>query len=212
MAIPEAYINNVGNLTKFLESIRTAGVPDRVTLEFLKTLGFKSTNDRPIITVLKGIGFLDDNGSPTGTYRAFRDHTKGPKVLAKALRTAYADLFLANTKAHELTTDKLRGIIAAKVSKGDVVVKLIASTFKTLAKAADFSEDPSDVAAESEAGKSAATVEEVSDKSGDTKIVIPKHVPSSSTAFHYNIQIHLPTTTDITVYNAIFRSLRENLS
>jgi hypothetical protein len=56
MAIPEAYINNVGNLTKFLDSIRTAGVPDRVTLEFLKTLGFKSTNDRPIISVLKGIG------------------------------------------------------------------------------------------------------------------------------------------------------------
>ncbi|MCY1528740.1 hypothetical protein D9M68_638570 [compost metagenome] len=29
--------------------------------------------------------------------------------------------------------------------------------------------------------------------------------------YHYNIQIHLPVTTDITVYNAIFRSLRENL-
>ena len=29
--------------------------------------------------------------------------------------------------------------------------------------------------------------------------------------FHYNIQIHLPVTTDITVYNAIFKSLKENL-
>ena len=56
MAIPEAYIHNVGSLTKVLEAIRTAGVPERVTFEFLKTLGFKSSNDRPIIGGLKAIG------------------------------------------------------------------------------------------------------------------------------------------------------------
>lgn len=34
---------------------------------------------------------------------------------------------------------------------------------------------------------------------------------SISPDFHYNIQIHLPATTDISVYNAIFKSIRENL-
>ena len=29
--------------------------------------------------------------------------------------------------------------------------------------------------------------------------------------FHYNIQIHLPATDDISVYNAIFKSLKDNL-
>ena len=86
MALPESYINNVGNLGKFLDAIRTAGVPERVTFEFLKTLGFKSSNDRPIIGVLKGIGFLDQNGAPTDSYRAFRDPHQGPKVLARAVR------------------------------------------------------------------------------------------------------------------------------
>ena len=28
---------------------------------------------------------------------------------------------------------------------------------------------------------------------------------------HYNIQIHLPATKDVEVYNAIFKSLREHL-
>ena len=106
MAIPEAYINNVGSLTKVLEDIRTAGVPERVTFEFLKTLGFKSSNDRPIIGVLKAIGFLDANGTPTDSYRSFRDPNLGPKVLARALRSAYADLYLANTKAHDLPDRK----------------------------------------------------------------------------------------------------------
>ena len=201
MALPQSYVNNVGNLAKFLEQIRTAGVPDRVTVEFLKTLGFKSSNDRPIIAVLKGIGFLDANGTPTDAYRAFRDPHSGPKVLARALKSAYSDLFLANTKAHDLPVDKLKGIIATKTSKGDTVVKLIATTFKTLCKTADFSEAEEDVlpAATQQAKM---TVEKGADHTP---------APLGGPGFHYNIQIHLPTTTDITVYNAIFKSLKEHL-
>ena len=32
-----------------------------------------------------------------------------------------------------------------------------------------------------------------------------------TTEMHYNIQIHLPETRDITVYDAIFKSLKEHL-
>lgn len=207
MAFPDSYLQNVGNLSKFLEDIRTAGVPERVTFEFLKTLGFKSSNDRPIISVLKGIGFLDANGTPTEQYRAFRDPHSGPKVMAKALRAAYSDLFLANTKAQDLPLDKLKGIIASKTNKGENLVRLMANTFKALAKAADFSDDNSTAAEQP-----ATTVEA---KTNGTTIEPALNKPTlphpSGTAFHYNIQIHLPTTTDITVYNAIFKSLKDHL-
>ena len=46
---------------------------------------------------------------------------------------------------------------------------------------------------------------EISEKS-EVTVEIPKN-----TEFHYNIQIHLPATNDISVYNAIFKSLKENL-
>ena len=205
MAILEAYINNVGNMARFLSEIQTAGVPTRVTFEFLKTLGFKSSNDRPIISILKGIGFLDPNGTPTSTYLAFRDPHGGPKVLASALQSAYSDLYLANTKAHDLPLGKLKGIIATKTSKSDAVVKLIAGTFKTLAKAADFSEERQTNSSlmESEADKQPAPEE--SGQGGSFPPI------TGVAGFHYNIQIHLPTTTDITVYNAIFKSLKEHL-
>jgi hypothetical protein len=210
VAIPESYVNNVGNLGKFLEEIRTAGVPERVTFEFLKPLGFKSSNDRPIIAVLKGIGFLDANGTPTDSYRSFRDPDLGPKVLARALRSAYADLYLANTKAHDLPIEKLKGIIATKTSKGTAVVKLIASTFKALAKAADFSETSGEP--EKALGKPVGKPKASDD--GEHKVTLPpspQGVDAGFAGFHYNIQIHLPTTTDITVYNAIFKSLKEHL-
>ncbi len=52
------------------------------------------------------------------------------------------------------------------------------------------------------------------------KPIVTKTIPESTekdngtarqVEYHYNIQIHLPATTDITVYNSIFRSLKENL-
>lgn len=105
MAIPEAYINNVGSLTKVLEDIRTAGVPERVTFEFLKTLGFKSSNDRPIIGVLKAIGFLDANGTPTDSYRSFRDPNLGPKVLHERFAQPTQ---ISTLRIPRLTTFRLR--------------------------------------------------------------------------------------------------------
>ena len=209
MALPEAYINNVGSLSKFLEAIRSAGVPERVTFEFLKTLGFSSSNDRPIISIMKGIGFLDQNGAPTEPYKAFRDPHQGPKILARALRSAYADLFLANTRAYDLPVDKLRGVIATKTSKSDTVVNLIASTFKTLAKAADFIEPP--VEAQPIEGHAARTDSTVNDHSLSQPLHEMPRPNVTGPTLHYNIQIHLPTTTDITVYNAIFKSVREHL-
>jgi hypothetical protein len=65
VALPESYINNVGSLAKFLDAIRTAGVPERVTFEFLKTLGFTSSNDRPIIGVLNTDGVIQSLSRPT---------------------------------------------------------------------------------------------------------------------------------------------------
>lgn len=41
--------------------------------------------------------------------------------------------------------------------------------------------------------------------------VKPPVVAPRANEFHYNIQIHLPATNDISVYNAIFKSLKDNL-
>jgi hypothetical protein len=204
MAVPEANISNTGSLAKFLESIKSAGVPERVTFEFLKSIGFRSSNDRPIIGVMKAIGFLDANGAPTDQYKAFRGHDSA-RVLGRALKNAYADIFLAHTKAQDLPLDKLRAIIASKSAKGEAVVERIARTFQVLAKAADLSDDATTPAVADKSPKSESKQEE-------TPPPLINPIPRShSPTFHYNIEIHLPTTTDITVYNAIFKSLRDNL-
>lgn len=208
MPLSESYVSNISAIGSFLDSIRTAGVPERVTFEFLKTIGLTSSNDRNVIAVMKGLGFLDQNGVPTDRYKTYRNKNEGGRVLARAMREAYSDIFLANENAQDLTAEKIRNIVAAKSSKGDRVVLEIARTFKALAAKADFSKDPHASASDERAEaprREAAPPPEAS--------MPPLHSTQgrSHPQFHYNIQIHLPTTTDVAVYNAIFRSLRENL-
>ncbi len=203
MAVLDAYVRTTGKFKDLLGKLPSAGVPERFTFEFLKTLDFKSSNDRMMIQVLKGIGFLDSNGVPTSIYKAYRNPKEGPRVLAKALREAYSDLFLANTNAHRLGIKDIKGIIATKISKGSNVVTDIAKTFKAMAELAQFSE-PEPVPEEIE-----AVAEETPETPQSPEALAAARL--SHPSFHYNIEIHLPTTTDISVYNAIFKSLGENL-
>jgi len=138
--INDAYMHSVGRFPQMMDSIQKAGVPQRFTIDFLKSLGFKSTNDRTFIAVLKGINFLDQTGVPTEKYKAYKNTSEGGRVLAQALQDSYQDLFLADENIQGASSNKIAGIFATKTGKGDALTKKMAATFKSLASLADFSE------------------------------------------------------------------------
>lgn len=213
MAILESYVVNYGKIEPFFAAVQKAGVPDRVTYEFLKTLGFKSSNDRQLIVLLKGLGFLTGDGTPTDRYKSFRNRPLAKRVLAESLREAYSDIFLANTNAHKATQKEIEGIVAAKTSKGERAIQEIARTFLTVCKQADFDASPQEELAHKQNDEDIETSPSVRNGPSSEEPIVAGSPPRSTKAaeFHYNLQIHLPTTTDITVYNAIFRSLKEHL-
>lgn len=219
MPVPSTYMFSANHVPDILNAIQQAGVPPRFTQEFLKSLGFTSSNDRAIIGVLKSLGFLDQSGTPTARYRAYRNRGEAPYVLAAAIREAYSDVFLANENAQTLPPDRIKGILATRVDKGDSVLKKMATTFRALVRVAEWDRDgvqpaqaggldESDAEAEPAGMVQAEPVQQVLPRpttNGDAgrRILSPE--------YHYNIQIHLPATKDISVYNAIFKSLREHL-
>lgn len=208
MSVPTAYMTSSKNVPAIFGAIREAGVPPRFTNEFLKSLGFTSSNDRAVIGVLKALGFLDQAAAPSERYRAFRNPKEAPYVLAAALREAYADLFLANENAQTLAADRIKGILATKTDKGDAVIDKMAVTFRTLVGVARW-----DAPTGNEPVK-AKPDEQPPEKAAVVPVEVRESLAAQSgpaTEFHYNIQIHLPATKDISVYNAIFKSLREHL-
>ena len=67
-----AYTTVPGKIPTLLAKIRQVGVPPKVTVQWLKTIGLTSSNDTSLIPVLKAIGFVDGNGVPTPKWAQYR--------------------------------------------------------------------------------------------------------------------------------------------
>lgn len=196
------YVMSNNRIKPILEKARSAAKPKKFTHEFLKQLGFSSSNDRAIVPLLRRLGFLADDGTPTSYYDLLRDENKRGKVLAERIKDLYGDLFAIDTNVHKAKEDEVKGAISRVTGKDESSVQRYYNTFKTLVSIADF--------------EAAGNTEEL-EKATKQSLESPRaeergtELAQFKGSFHYNIQIHLPATTDISVYNAIFKSLREIL-
>ena len=84
MAAEFIYITNPAKIRPFLEKIRAAGKPEKVTLKTIESLGFKSINDRALLPIIKALGLVDGSGVPTARWGAFRSNYKA--ALAAGIR------------------------------------------------------------------------------------------------------------------------------
>ncbi|MCR9013806.1 DUF5343 domain-containing protein [Aquiflexum gelatinilyticum] len=209
MALPTAYLVTTKNLQPIINSLISAKAPDKLTGGFLKTLGFTSSNDTLYVKLFKEIGLIDANGTPTSKYYEFIDQSQTAKILATCIEEGYSDLFAINKQAYKMTEEEVKNKLKT-LTQGTIdesILKLMAKTFKALTEIADWSVSHS---------KPAKKLEETE----DTK-VFHQHsqinLPASSNesvinpTLHYNIQIHLPETRDSSVYDAIFKSLKQHL-
>ncbi len=199
------YIVSNNKIEPILTRIRSAAKPARFSRETLTTWGFTASNDRAMVSVLKDLGFLSETGAPTEFYDGLRDPTEWKFALADRIRVLYSDLFAIDSNIPTVAEAEIKGAISRITGKDDETVKRYYSTFKTLAALANFEPRP----AKSATKKTDAPIDETKPKKAIDQS--DDHRAKRQTDYHYNIQIHLPVTTDVTVYNAIFKSLKENL-
>jgi len=207
--LTKRYLASAKNLPAILTKMVDGAAPERFTLEHLKSIGFGASSDRAIVPLLKDLGFLTAEGAPTPRYHAYRDRSRSSAVLAEALRETYEDVFHVNEKPTSGDRAAIEGVFRTKHNSTDRVAQLQAATFLALLPCADFDkarDSPITALPRSEESAIQEPLEEqppaVTGLSGRTPI---------STELHYTIQVHLPPTKDIEVFNAIFKSLRENL-
>ena len=206
MALPSAYLVTTSNLEAVLNALKSARAPERFNNKFLSQLDFTSSNDRLFIGVFKCLGFIDESGTPTQRYFQFLDQTQSGRVLADALKEAYADLFAINVKANEMSVEEVKNKFKTLTlgQKSDGVVGMMANTFKALAEQADW---------EAPAAVVYSEVPTTSPQPEPAKsFPEPPPLPLKNLGLHYNIQIHLPESRDPAVFDAIFQALRRHFS
>lgn len=197
------FINSTGLIGKIFEKMQQAQVPPRYTLDFQATvLGYGSGSARPFIPFLKRLGFIQSDGTPTELYTRFRNADSSGRAMAEAMRAGFADIFKKNEFANALTDDKLKNLVVEVTGKtpSDGVVTAIVGSFKACKILADF---------EASGGKSSEKIEPL-----EFSKSLVKHENKSATKtdlrLAYTININLPETTNVEVYNAIFSSIRQN--
>lgn len=219
MSLTNSYLNTTKNFESIMNSILNAKAPERFTNKFLEDLGFKSSNDRLIIGVLKSLGLLDDMGQPTQRYFDFLDQSQSKKVIAIGIQEAYEDLFNLRKDAQNLSNDEVKNKLKTitQGQKSDKVLGCMVLTFRTLCDYADW-----DIIKHPQNKESINDSDSEMKKSGPSKKITEtasfndtSHQNKSNNEMpmelHYNIQIHLPETTNMAVYDAIFQSLKKHL-
>jgi len=208
MAVIESYLMTSKNLNAIIDAIVNAQAPEKFTNAFMQQLGFKSTNDRLYIRLFKDLGLLESGGQPAQKYYEFIDKTRTKEVLGDCIKIAYEDLFRLNKNAQDMTKTEVKNKLKTffQGSKKENVLDLMAKTFKDLCSVAEFI-DSSTIESTAELVAAEQEEEEYSNRHQLGEIVNKK----ITTEMHYNIQIHLPETKDIAVYDAIFKSLKEHL-
>jgi hypothetical protein len=197
------YHVNPPNLRKFLEHIQTSGVPSKVTIQYIESVGFKSKNDRAILAVLKAIGFVEESGAPSSLWKAYRNKSQAKVVVATALRKAYANLFTTYPNAHQKDNEALRNFFSSHTEVGETTLAYMVRTFKTLAEMADF---------ESSTGQQKEeTVEAELDEQGEDVVVKRQQRSGAGMTVNINIQLQLPATDNAAIYENLFAALKKNL-
>lgn len=205
MADNYPYHVNTANVKKFLEHIQSAGVPPKVTFQYITSVGFKSKNDRAILTVLKFIGFVDNSGVPTELWRAYRNKSQSKKVLAGTLKKAYRTLFDTYPDANRKDNEALRNFFSSHTSVAENTITLMVRTFKTLADMGDF-ESPIETLPDVEV--------ENDEQEERSDAVVKRKVVTGSTngmTVNINIQLQIPATDKADVYDSFFAAMKKHL-
>ncbi len=202
------YVNAYGTIPKLFTEITKASVPPKFTLDFMETvLEMKSSSHRALIPLLKKLNFIDAANAPTEAYKNFReDSLRGP-VMAAQIKAAYPEIYKANEYAHNLKREelqsKLRALLGA--AEDDPNLPAVVGTFMELTKLADFK------ATAPPAGSTGNQSSTGADKRMDTSALGDRRLQLGSVGLSYTINLNLPATTEIEVFNAIFKSLKEHL-
>ena len=212
------YVTAPGNVTKALNGIAAAATPDSVSQDFVKEiLKIPGGSGGQMTAYLKKVGMANPDGTPTALYKRFRNPDTRGHAAADMLKHGYAELYKRNEYTHELSDANLKGLII-EVTGHEHDASAVTNTtscLKNIKAFADFHgvEQGNDVIQGSGVEESTAPNHSAA---AAAAAVTQGHLPPQQSQgvglnLGYNINLNLPATSDIAVFNAIFKSLKENL-
>lgn len=132
--------------------------------------------------------------------------------MGTAIKEAYSDLFVIKEKPTSSDKDIIQGKFKSTFNATDLVAERQAKTFLALLELADIDSQNPGVNESRPSEHHQEPVQTDGENLQCERAEIPvKTLSAKAPSLHYNIEMHLPATKDIEVYNAIFKSIKEHL-
>lgn len=196
------YTTVPGKIRPLLAKLKDVGVPDKVTADWLRAIGFTSSNDRSLLGVLKLVGLTNGASAPTDLWQRFRG-PKGKAALGEGIKAGYAELYSVYPDAHARPSSEIEQVFSMSTKVGKEALGKIVSTFKNLAAEAEFEE---------------STAEELHVEAEPLHAPIAQHNnvagiggSSAGPSLHIDLQIHISPDANVDQIEAIFASMAKHL-
>jgi Family of unknown function (DUF5343) len=195
------YTQATGKLADALKNLISAERPQKFNASFLDSvLKITGGSAAPIPPILKKCGMLGSDNSPTDLYSKFKSDSTRPDAALVALRTGFSEIFKRNEYAHKLPDERITDTIVeiTGLNKTDPIARAIFGTFNAFNEYAKVASEKVNSEINFEGQKAEKKSNENLSSLDGLNLV-------------NTINVVLPETTNVEVYNAIFKSIRENL-
>lgn len=122
-----------------LRTIRTAPTPNRVSGQHLEANGLGKGEGPHMVGLLRAMGFIDAGGTPTRLWHEYQETDGSQRLLAEALRVAYAPLFQAFEAPETVRPGTLGGVVREVTGYSQHHADKTVESFRVLCERADFS-------------------------------------------------------------------------
>lgn len=202
------YTLNTGRFRNFLLDIKRIRRPEKISLKWLKGLGYGSSADRSFLKILEQIGFIDEKKVPTDRFRDFQNDITSKTSMAQGIIEGYHILYEVYPEAHNEPPNRIVNQFQTQLNVSEATAKYAETTFRILCEFADFT-SPSSIKADTD------LPDQLSEKETILESQIKPPIPSTKNgkrdvAININIQISLPVTEDAKVYDKIFEALKKH--
>lgn len=196
-----SYSFTPGRFKEALQAMIGAERPPSFNRDFIETvLNIKGGSVSGFPPILKRLGFLASDNSPTELYGLFQADSSRSAAALAGLKNGFAELFKRNAHVHKADDAKIKDYLVQITGrkKDDAVITAILGTFNAVKS---FITD--DVSEDTPGTENQTRTDDLSDRNPSSL--------SGNLGLSYHINIVLPETKDIAVFNAIFQSLKQNL-
>lgn len=223
MAGSHPYISGSGNISLMVAQLRKS-FPVKVNSDTVKKLGLAPNNESHLINALQFVGLLDSEGVKTSQASSVFSHHKDEefsKAFSELIENAYSELFdLHGQSSWTLDNDELITFFRQNDQTGDAIGRRQASTFKVFAALSGHGEVP----IKRNNKKAGSVIENVKPKakvksSPKSSPIVGINKDAGSGRIYENrdigltvrVEINLPADGTKETYDAIFKSIKENL-